>query len=57
LLQIQCEVANYERLRALTGEWIDSALGVARLERGQRRNELDEKIAARGPNLVTDHGR
>jgi uncharacterized protein DUF6788 len=48
---------NYERLRALTGEWIDSALEVARLEREQRRNELDEKIAAREPNLVTDHGR
>ena len=36
--KIQREVANYERLRALMGEWIDSALEIARLEREQRRN-------------------
>lgn len=38
LPQIQRQVANYERLRALVGEWIDSALEIARLEREQRRN-------------------
>jgi uncharacterized protein DUF6788 len=35
---IQQQVANYERLRALVGQWIDSALEIARLEREQRRN-------------------
>ncbi|MGH7897142.1 MAG: DUF6788 family protein [Candidatus Binatia bacterium] len=38
LPQIQREVANYERLRALVGEWIDSALEIARLEREHRRH-------------------
>jgi hypothetical protein len=38
LAQIQREVGNYERLRALVGQWIDSALEIARLEREQRRN-------------------
>jgi hypothetical protein len=36
--QIQREVANYERLRALVGEWIDAALEIARLEREERRS-------------------
>jgi hypothetical protein len=34
--QIQREVANYERLRALVGQWIDAALEIARLERQAR---------------------
>ncbi len=38
LPQIQREVATYERLRALVGEWIDSALEIARLEREERRD-------------------
>ena len=38
LPQIQRQVVNYERLRALVGEWIDSALEIARLAREQRRN-------------------
>lgn len=37
LPQIQREVANYERLRTLVGEWIDAALEIARLEREERR--------------------
>ena len=38
LPQIQREVANYERLRALMSDWIDAALEIARLERGHRRD-------------------
>lgn len=37
LPQIQQEVATYERLRALVGEWIDAALEIARIERESRR--------------------
>ena len=36
--QIQREVANYERLRALISDWIDAALEIARLERKHRRD-------------------
>jgi hypothetical protein len=50
LSEIRREVANYERLRTLVGEWIDSALEIARLAREQRR--YPQRKSARKPRRI-----
>ncbi len=42
LPQVRRQVANYERLRTLIDQWIDSAIELARLERQQRRPPPDK---------------
>jgi hypothetical protein len=38
LPHVRRDLANYERLRMLVDQWIDSAIEIARLERQERRN-------------------
>lgn len=53
LPQIQQEVANYERLRTLVGEWIDAALEIARLDREARRYPQAKSAARRRESRKT----
>lgn len=54
--QIQREVATYERLRALVGEWVDAALEIARLQR-ERRHDPQGKSARKRRGLLKTKSR